>query len=83
MPPEILVSIDVRVDVLKSFYLLPSLMYRLESLMLASQIREEIKGQYSNFFISSSLVSFSYLVQVFQLLVFLISNEFFEFLPLF
>lgn len=82
MPPEILVSIDVRVDVLKSFYLLPSLMYRLESLMLASQIREEINGHYSNFYISSSLVSFSYLVQVFQLLVFLISNEFFEFLPL-
>lgn len=57
MPPEILVSIDIRVDVLKSFYLLPSLMYRLESLMLASQIREEINGQSSNFYISSSLVS--------------------------
>nr|XP_011458182.1 PREDICTED: endoribonuclease Dicer homolog 3-like [Fragaria vesca subsp. vesca] len=56
MPPEILVSIDIRVDVLKSFYLLPSLMYRLESLMLASQIREEINGQSSNFYISSSLI---------------------------
>ncbi|PRQ25534.1 putative ribonuclease III post-transcriptional gene silencing PAZ-Argonaute family [Rosa chinensis] len=56
MPPEILVSIDVRVDVLKSFYLLPSLMCRLESLMLASQIRKEINGQSSNFYISSSLI---------------------------
>ncbi|XP_050365532.1 endoribonuclease Dicer homolog 3-like [Argentina anserina] len=56
MPPEILVSIDIRVDVLKSFYLLPSLLYRLESLMLASQIRKEINGQSSNFYISSSLV---------------------------
>lgn len=57
MPPEILVSIDFQVDVLRSCYLLPSVMYRLESLMLASQLREEINGQTNNFKISSSLVS--------------------------
>ncbi|KAL6271201.1 hypothetical protein ACE6H2_028112 [Prunus campanulata] len=56
MPPEVLVSIDFRVDVLRSFYLLPSLMYRLESLMLASQLREEINGKSSNIKISSSLI---------------------------
>ena len=56
MPPELLVSVDVRIDVLKSFYLLPSLMHRLESLMLASQLREEITCYSSNFHISSSLV---------------------------
>ncbi|XP_020690291.1 endoribonuclease Dicer homolog 3a isoform X2 [Dendrobium catenatum] len=42
MPPELLVHIDVPLDVIKSFYLLPSLMYRMESLMLASQLRKEI-----------------------------------------
>ncbi|XP_068323627.1 endoribonuclease Dicer homolog 3a-like [Pyrus communis] len=56
MPPEILVSIDFQVDVLRSCYLLPSVMYRLESLMLASQLREEINGQTNNFKISSSLI---------------------------
>lgn len=42
MPPELLVSIEVPITVLKSSYLLPSLIHRLESLMLASQLREEI-----------------------------------------
>ncbi|KAJ9548492.1 hypothetical protein OSB04_021035 [Centaurea solstitialis] len=42
IPPELLVIIDVRFDAVKSFYLLPSLMHRLESLMLASQLRQEI-----------------------------------------
>lgn len=42
MPPELLVHVDVPIEVLKSFYLLPSLMHRLESLMLASQLRKEI-----------------------------------------
>ncbi|CAL9771823.1 unnamed protein product, partial [Musa acuminata subsp. burmannicoides] len=42
MPPELLVDIDVPYEVLKSFYLLPSLMYRVESLMLACQLRKEI-----------------------------------------
>ncbi|KAH0969724.1 hypothetical protein GBA52_028320 [Prunus armeniaca] len=56
MPPEVLVSIDFQVDVLRSFYLLPSLMYRLESLMLASQLREEINGKWGNIKISSSLI---------------------------
>uniref|UniRef100_A0A5B7CE62 Uncharacterized protein n=1 Tax=Davidia involucrata TaxID=16924 RepID=A0A5B7CE62_DAVIN len=56
MPPELLVSVDVPIDVLKSFYLLPSLMHRLESLMLASQLREEITRHSINFHISSSLI---------------------------
>ncbi|XP_059641179.1 endoribonuclease Dicer homolog 3 [Cornus florida] len=56
MPPELLVGCDVPTDVLKSFYLLPSLMNRLESLMLASQLREEITCHSSSFHISSSLI---------------------------
>ncbi|KAK3027516.1 hypothetical protein RJ639_040231, partial [Escallonia herrerae] len=56
MPPELLVSIDVRIDVLKSVYLLPSLMDRLESLMLASQLREEITRYSGKLNISSSLI---------------------------
>lgn len=56
MPPELLVSIDVRIDVLRSFYLLPSLMHRVESLMLASQLREEISRHCGDLHISSSLV---------------------------
>ncbi|WOL09052.1 endoribonuclease [Canna indica] len=42
MPPELLVYVDIPLKVLKSFYLLPSLMYRMESLMLACQLRKEI-----------------------------------------
>ncbi|XP_076918654.1 endoribonuclease Dicer homolog 3-like [Bidens hawaiensis] len=45
LPPELLVIIDARVDIVKSLYLLPSLMHRLESFMLASQLREEINSQ--------------------------------------
>lgn len=56
LPPELLIVIDARVDVLKSFYLLPSLMHRLESLMLASQLREQITGHFTDLHISSSLV---------------------------
>ncbi|KAK2645038.1 hypothetical protein Ddye_020233 [Dipteronia dyeriana] len=56
MPPELLVTIDITRDVLKSLYLLPSLMQRLESLMLAAQLREEIDRHSSNFHISSSLI---------------------------
>ena len=56
IPPELLCVLDVKRDVLKSMYLLPSLMHRLESLMLSSQLREEIDGQISNFNIPSSLV---------------------------
>ena len=59
MPPELLVSVDVPIGVVKSFYLLPSLMHRLESLMLASQLREDISCLDSNFRISSSLVCIS------------------------
>lgn len=56
MPPELLVSVDVPIHVLKSLYLMPSLMHRLESLMLASQLRQEIACSAANFHISSSLV---------------------------
>ncbi|KAM4077934.1 hypothetical protein ACJW30_12G177800 [Castanea mollissima] len=56
VPPEILVYINVSVDVLRSFYLLPALMHRLESLMLASQLRGEISCPSSDLQISSSLI---------------------------
>ncbi|KAK9055311.1 hypothetical protein SSX86_026393 [Deinandra increscens subsp. villosa] len=56
LPPELLVIIDARIDVVKSLYLLPSLMHRLESLMLASQLREEITGHMTDIYISSSLI---------------------------
>lgn len=56
MPPELLASIDVSHDVLRSFYLLPSIMHRLESLMLAGQLREEIALNSQNTRIASSLI---------------------------
>ncbi|KAJ1382263.1 Ribonuclease III domain [Sesbania bispinosa] len=55
MPPELLCLLNVKRDVLKSMYLLPSMMYRIESFMLSSQLREEINGETSSFNISSSL----------------------------
>ncbi|PNT67584.1 hypothetical protein BRADI_3g29287v3 [Brachypodium distachyon] len=42
VPPELLIHIDVTIEILKSFYLLPSVMHRLQSLMLASQLRGDI-----------------------------------------
>nr|CAB3475177.1 unnamed protein product [Digitaria exilis] len=54
MPPELLVPLDLPVDVLRVFYLFPSLMYRIESLMLASQLRTEIA--YTDSDISSFLI---------------------------
>ncbi|XP_027354883.1 endoribonuclease Dicer homolog 3a [Abrus precatorius] len=56
IPPELLCVLDVKSLVLKSLYLLPSLMYRIESFMLSSQLREEIDGQTSNFKIPCSLI---------------------------
>ncbi|XP_065848463.1 endoribonuclease Dicer homolog 3 [Euphorbia lathyris] len=56
MPPELLVSVEIPAQILKSFYLLPSLMHRLESLMLASQLRKEIDCGAPNFYIPSSLI---------------------------
>jgi len=58
LPPELLARIDVPRAVLKSIYLLPSVMHRLESLMLASQLREEIDCSIDNFSISSTSVWF-------------------------
>jgi len=54
MPPELLIPLDLPVDVLRVFYLFPSLMHRLESLMLASQLRSEIA--YTDSDISSFVV---------------------------
>ncbi|KAF3783235.1 Endoribonuclease Dicer-like protein 3a [Nymphaea thermarum] len=42
MPPELLIRLDVSKDILRSFYLLPSLVHRMESKMLASQLRRAI-----------------------------------------
>ncbi|KAG9129978.1 hypothetical protein Leryth_007097 [Lithospermum erythrorhizon] len=56
MPPELLIKVDVRRDVLKSFYLLPSLMHRMESLMLASQLRKQISCQSTDLHIPISLI---------------------------
>ncbi|PWA66724.1 Argonaute/Dicer protein, PAZ [Artemisia annua] len=70
IPPELLVVIDARIEstfgsfepasnhheVVKSFYLLPSLMHRLESLMLASQLRQDIEGQSTDLHISNCLI---------------------------
>lgn len=56
IPPELLVAVDVRLSVLKSMYLLPSVVHHLESLMSASQLRDEIKSDCGNFQISSSLI---------------------------
>ncbi|KAL9272676.1 Endoribonuclease Dicer homolog 3a-like protein [Drosera capensis] len=54
MPPELLASVDVPESVLKACYLIPSLMHRLESLLLACQLREEIA--LSNLHVPSSLI---------------------------
>ncbi|XP_068480547.1 endoribonuclease Dicer homolog 3a isoform X1 [Phaseolus vulgaris] len=56
VPPELLFVLDFQRNVLRSLYLLPSLMYRIESLMLSSQLREEIDGQTSKSNINSSLI---------------------------
>ncbi|XP_011002830.1 PREDICTED: endoribonuclease Dicer homolog 3-like isoform X2 [Populus euphratica] len=56
MPPELLIKIDVPISVVKSIYLMPSLMHRLECLMLASQLRQEIDCHAPNVYIPSSLI---------------------------
>ncbi|PNY04416.1 endoribonuclease dicer 3a-like protein, partial [Trifolium pratense] len=56
IPPELLCLLNIKRDVYKSMYLLPSLMYRIESLMLSSQLRAEINGHTDIFKIPSSLV---------------------------
>ncbi|KAJ8750873.1 hypothetical protein K2173_016054 [Erythroxylum novogranatense] len=56
MPPELLVSMGISFHVLRSVYLIPSVMHRLESLMLASQLRQEIACCSPDFNISSSLI---------------------------
>ncbi|KAJ7958428.1 Endoribonuclease dicer-like protein [Quillaja saponaria] len=56
IPPELLLTFDVQKDVLKSSYLLPSLMHRMETLILAAQLREDIGRQTSSFCIPISLI---------------------------
>ncbi|KAF5743147.1 Ribonuclease III putative isoform 1 [Tripterygium wilfordii] len=56
IPPELLVTIDISISVVKSLYLLPSVMYRLETLMLANQLRQEISCRSCDFRIPSSLI---------------------------
>ncbi|KAJ6957432.1 endoribonuclease Dicer [Populus alba x Populus x berolinensis] len=56
MPPELLIKIDVLISVVKSIYLMPSLMHRLECLMLASQLRQVIDCHAPDFYIPSSLI---------------------------
>ncbi|XP_072964481.1 endoribonuclease Dicer homolog 3a-like [Typha angustifolia] len=56
MPPELLAHINIPLDVLRSFYLLPSLMHRLESLMLASQLRRKVAFNPNDSCIPSSLI---------------------------
>ncbi|XP_047049658.1 endoribonuclease Dicer homolog 3a-like [Lolium rigidum] len=54
MPPELLIPLHLSEDILRAFYLFPSLMHRIETLMLASQLRSEISYDDSN--ISSFLI---------------------------
>ncbi|KAM0863296.1 hypothetical protein ACQ4PT_044679 [Festuca glaucescens] len=54
MPPELLIPLNLSEDILRAFYLFPSLMHRIETLMLASQLRSEISYDDSN--ISSFLI---------------------------
>ncbi|XP_010541703.1 PREDICTED: endoribonuclease Dicer homolog 3 isoform X2 [Tarenaya hassleriana] len=56
LPPELLVIIEVPRIVIRSIYLMPSVMHRLETLMLASQLRKEIGCHIDNFSIPSSLI---------------------------
>ncbi|KAH9625475.1 hypothetical protein KSS87_008138 [Heliosperma pusillum] len=56
LPPELLVSIDIPVSVLRGLYLIPSVMHRLECLILACQLREEIALDSEKFKIPSLLL---------------------------
>jgi len=66
VPPELLIHIDVTTDILKSFYLLPSVMHRVQSLMLASQLRSDIS--YTQRIPSSLVCSLSWYYILFYLL---------------
>ncbi|XP_041994061.1 endoribonuclease Dicer homolog 3-like isoform X1 [Salvia splendens] len=56
IPPELLVGTDISTYILKPFYLFPSVMQRLETLMLASQLREEISTRAGCCSIPTSLI---------------------------
>ncbi|KAK9740074.1 hypothetical protein RND81_03G009300 [Saponaria officinalis] len=56
MPPELVVSIDIPLSVLRAFYLIPSLMHRLECLMLSCQLREDIAFNLDEFNVPSLLI---------------------------
>ncbi|CAM0884261.1 unnamed protein product [Alopecurus aequalis] len=54
MPPELLIPLNLSEEIFRAFYLFPSLMHRIETLMLASQLKGEISYDDSN--ISSFLI---------------------------
>ncbi|KMS95354.1 hypothetical protein BVRB_009010 [Beta vulgaris subsp. vulgaris] len=56
MPPELLVCIDIDISLLRALYLIPSLIHRMESLMLACQLREDISYNVNRFHMPSSLI---------------------------
>lgn len=56
MPPELLVCIDIQLSILRALYLIPSLIHRMESLMLACQLRKEIAYNLETFHMPSSLI---------------------------
>ncbi|CAO2817610.1 unnamed protein product [Amaranthus hypochondriacus] len=56
MPPELLVHVDIHVSVLRAFYLIPSIIHRMESLMLACQLREEIAYNFDDFHMPCSQI---------------------------
>lgn len=59
MPPELCLKLGFPASVIRSAYLLPSVMYRLKSVMLASQLRQSIHApKIPVMTVSPSLLSF-------------------------
>lgn len=59
MPPELCLNLGFPASVIRSAYLLPSVMYRLKSVMLASQLRQSIHApKIPVMTVSPSLLSF-------------------------
>jgi hypothetical protein len=56
-PPELLISLDEPRDVLRSLYLLPSLIHRLELIKLATQLPREACSPSNGCWIPPSLIS--------------------------
>jgi hypothetical protein len=58
MPPELCLNLGVPSSVIRSLYLVPSVMHRMASLMLATQLRQEIQECSNCPFIPATLVIF-------------------------